>query len=423
MTAYVLANGDSAGETSWLDAVERFTQGDGPIPDADRLAWIAYEKGNMDAAARWLKRADTNGYYAKWVQSKLYQRNGKFAEAASTLEALRTGLGEKDKWPMADADGGFPDIVPAREEVSAEIGFAKFAQGDYPNAFVAMLEGNAWADAAYLGERVMTPEELEKAIAALGQAGDHVTPDLLKSAHSLYARRLARSGAWEKALPFFSDDETKAAAKKTSEALAKAHDTSLPLREHAQALYDAAELVREHGMDLIGAELEPDWYLDFGSFEHDLTRMGPQDALAPASTEERERVAKTAILPAKRYHYRYLAADMMWECAQLLPNNDTLTAEALYTGGTYLQNRDPQAADRFYKALVRRNPNLAIAKEADALRWFPEEFTDVVLYKARPPHISKRRLALGLGVGAAGMVLLGIGATLVVRKRKPAPTA
>ncbi|HEY1082668.1 MAG TPA: hypothetical protein VGE29_10420 [Prosthecobacter sp.] len=34
--------------------------------------------------------------------------------------------------------------------------------------------------------------------------------------------------------------------------------------------------------------------------------------------------------------------------------------------------KDPQTADRFYKAMVRRNPNVPLAQEADKKRWFPE---------------------------------------------------
>lgn len=63
----------------------------------------------------------------------------------------------------------------------------------------------------------------------------------------------------------------------------------------------------------------------------------------------------------------------MWRCAQLLPDNDELTAEALYRGGTFLMNRDPKAADRFYKALVRRCGKLPLSRQADALHWFPPQ--------------------------------------------------
>jgi hypothetical protein len=54
-----------------------------------------------------------------------------------------------------------------------------------------------------------------------------------------------------------------------------------------------------------------------------------------------------------------------------LPANDAMTAQARYLGGTYLKKRAPKAANYFYKALVRRNPNLLIAQQANELHWFP----------------------------------------------------
>ena len=123
-------------------------------------------------------------------------------------------------------------------------------------------------------------------------------------------------------------------------------------------------------------------------------------------------------VPNRKDHFLYPAADLMWEAAALLPNNDVLTARALYKGGMWLRYRDPPAADRFYKALVRRNPNLAVAREADRLRWFPKEFDERVLYTPRPPSWLRGRRGLLLAVlgGAAGLCALA-GAVALVRRR------
>ena len=56
-----------------------------------------------------------------------------------------------------------------------------------------------------------------------------------------------------------------------------------------------------------------------------------------------------------------------------MPNDDVHTAAVLCTAGKWLAPDDPVAADRFYKALVRRNRGLPIGEEADALRWFPRD--------------------------------------------------
>lgn len=124
------------------------------------------------------------------------------------------------------------------------------------------------------------------------------------------------------------------------------------------------------------------------------------------------------------YDEDYLFADLLWEAATLLPNNDLLTAEALYTGGKCLRYRDPPAADRFYKALVRRNPNLAVAREADRLRWFPQEFDERVLYTPRPPSWlrGKRGLLLAVLASAAGLCALAGAVVFVRRKTSKTPS-
>ncbi|MDB6031606.1 MAG: hypothetical protein JWM16_1944 [Verrucomicrobiales bacterium] len=65
------------------------------------------------------------------------------------------------------------------------------------------------------------------------------------------------------------------------------------------------------------------------------------------------------------------SAILAWKAAQLLPNNQDETARALCMGGSWIKNIDPNAADIFYKALVRRCRKTAMGNEADRLRWFP----------------------------------------------------
>ncbi len=62
--------------------------------------------------------------------------------------------------------------------------------------------------------------------------------------------------------------------------------------------------------------------------------------------------------------------------AQLMPNNTDETARALCTAGTWLKDRDPEGADQFYKALVRRCRKTAMGQQADVLRWFPAQSID-----------------------------------------------
>ncbi|HEX6861977.1 MAG TPA: hypothetical protein VF414_04125, partial [Thermoanaerobaculia bacterium] len=82
-------------------------------------------------------------------------------------------------------------------------------------------------------------------------------------------------------------------------------------------------------------------------------------------------VQRNRASPWKRFHYRYRAADLAWEAAGLLPAGEE-KAGMLATAGSWLGARDPQAAQRFYKQLVRCCGNTELGREADELRWFPE---------------------------------------------------
>jgi len=75
--------------------------------------------------------------------------------------------------------------------------------------------------------------------------------------------------------------------------------------------------------------------------------------------------------PEERFHYRYLAASLAWEAAKLLPDNSDETARVLCIAGSWLKRRDPETAELFYKALVRRCRKTAIGRQADRMRWFP----------------------------------------------------
>src|SRR5205823_3426596 len=73
-----------------------------------------------------------------------------------------------------------------------------------------------------------------------------------------------------------------------------------------------------------------------------------------------------------RFHYRYQAAFLALDAAKLLPDNSDETARILCIAGSWLKNRDPQTADLFYKALVRRCRKTVLGAEADRKRWFPQ---------------------------------------------------
>jgi hypothetical protein len=98
----------------------------------------------------------------------------------------------------------------------------------------------------------------------------------------------------------------------------------------------------------------------------------PIKLLPPVTAAEKKRL-KSNITPAlHRYHADYIAADLGWRAAQLMPDNDEQTAKVLNTAGSWLKNGDDKAADRFYQAIERRCAKTKIGEQAIKRHWFVE---------------------------------------------------
>jgi hypothetical protein len=440
VTAWICSRPDlSKGvRQEWLYLADRLPK-DVQVIGAEKLAWLAYQCGEMESAVRWLKCSQPDAPHAQWVRAKLLLREGKIEEGTAILEELAR-LSVAEEWNFINADLR----VPAADVLMGEIAGGMLMDNRYEEALKALLLAGNWGDAAYIAERIMTLGELRRFVRKYKTDGELVrkpvrnliddeegeetqTTSWIDLVEHLLARRLARSGQWDKAALHYPAENysvyvwqgylqrentpsLEEQAVSVSEHLKGAHDLSLLPGERARHLYEAAKIIREDGMDLLGTELAPDWRLFRGDdyFDDSEILMWGEKVLTPKAIA---RIAKSAIEMDKRFHYRYVAANLMKQCADLLPKNNVLAAEALYLGGKYLEKRDPEAADPFYKALVRRNPNLLIAQKADKLRWFPSEFTDAVIYTPSKWHgLSRKRvlfllLCITPPVFLAGMVV------------------
>jgi hypothetical protein len=155
-------------------------------------------------------------------------------------------------------------------------------------------------------------------------------------------------------------------------------DLTLSDKERLHGYWKAAETLRYYGIDLLGTELEPDWVVANGLFQPpDVSskRFQPdKHTFLLFTAEEQERVSlhTQEIEPWKRWHYRYKSLDLYWEAVELMPDESDDTAKRIWDVGTWMKYKNPQAADRFYKALVNRCRTTWLGQEADRLRWFPK---------------------------------------------------
>jgi len=385
---------------AWLAAVE--AAGVKDVDSAERLALAAYQEGEFELAQRWIKRAH-NTPVAQWLQAKLYLRAGKIAPAAALFAQLADRLPVVPESEAANSTefadslhiptgGSYAhelDNSAARVRVVAELGVLELSRGEFAQALDALLRSAFWQDAAYVAERVLTTDELKTYVdqnwpREQGQTNAapiaDSSPKLMPHGYwgeirYLLARRLTRELRSREAREYFPTD-FQARFDELVAALDAGWNESLPAAQRAPALFAAAKIARANGMELLGTELAPDWHINDGDFDEGLTwQVRATNSLAAAanvaSPEEIRRAAGSTADPEARFHYRYQASFLAWEAAKLMPDNADETARVLCAAGTWLKGRDPETADLFYKALVRRCRSTAIGAQADRMRWFP----------------------------------------------------
>lgn len=365
------------------------------VEGSDRLAWVAYRSGDFAAAEAWLGRGSEKTPMGEWIRAKLLVRAGKLAEAKNLLESVRGNLpaGLIDEDDLYDAYDARADLA-ARPRASGELGFLRLAQGQFQEALIALLHGGYWADAAYVAERVLTLDELKnladrrytREIAAKYKpleegnsflyAGLADFPDERAAYQLRYllGRRLARSGRYPEAQDYLPAARREQLRDFTN-SLANGRNPARPGDERARSLLRAACLARYRGMALFGTEVDPDWFVNGGSYDSSpVYEIRSDKELHPhtrPTKEETTRVRASAVEPDKRYHYRFRAAFLGVEAASLFPEGSNDKAVTLAAAGTWIKALEPQSADPIYKLLVRCCAKTQVGKEAARIKWFP----------------------------------------------------
>lgn len=381
VTAYFISRHEArwfdrstGGEEDWASALRDANVRE--LPEADRLAWLAYDAGLFPLAWQWIELAEQDSPEAQWVRAKLALRGGNLQAGEKSLRAALASprLAEEH-----------------RVRVAAELSRVCLARDDFAGALSASLKGGHWEDVAFVAERVMSLGELtqyldseELPVPAPSTSYWLAKKDLRARLHHLAARRLVRAGKTELAERYFPP-ELRVTFRHYVGAVKLGFDVTQPDVTRAGAFWHAAEVIHQHGMELLGTELEPDWAIWEGEFN--LTpsvqqrRAGIQkdeakQSLFRPTALESERLEKQPG-PEKRFQYRYRAAELAWWAASLSPNDSEETARMLATAGGWLKYRDPEAAKPFYQALVIRCGNTPLGRAAAEVHWFPKPKADL----------------------------------------------
>ena len=380
-----LASYGGGNASGWLDALETANVYD--LSKADYFALTAYQAGDFSGASRWLERAQKDSLVSLWVKAKLLMRDGSLNQAAATFSELVRQFPDAGEYPVVKDffwnPSWYPDYIPILQRIGGERATLQMARGDYIDALNLLLRNDYWLDAAYVAERVLTIGELKKYVdanwppAALPHSAAARAWEPLNEAglsiRWLLGRCLLRENRFTEARDYFPTDLLPVFDTYV-ENLRTGRDKTKPASERANALATAARTIRSNGMKLAGSECDPDWGFYEGDYDTDWTfsaRMHNVEAKPFVTDDERKRMQRPVAKPDKRFHYRYVASDLAWEAAALMPDNTDETARFLCEAGGWLKYRDPQAANRFYVALVKRCRKTDLGRQADAKRWFP----------------------------------------------------
>lgn len=384
----------------WLKALESSKLPSDPL--VEPLALGAYRRGLFDLCSSYLRLAPTESLNRAWLASKCAFREGDLEKAYEELTLAARLFPDQDK-PMTDQTASSETEVHhglwlPHQRLWGELGMLTLQRGDYLEAMKTLLNAGYWMDGAYIAEQVLTSSELQAFIdqeystdrqpyeldesTQWGRAytmGEPWPKEILEGQlRYLLARRLTREGQFEKALDDYPNS-IKPIHLERMQAIRSGGDPSLSLELRAKALWKAARLTRYQGMELMGTELAPDWSLHQGNFQDGVSTEGRQQYLAShqlkPTAEEKARTENSHPKPNQRWHYRHVAANLAWEAIAWMPDDKTATAEALCEAGGWLKDKDPEAADRFYKALVTRCSTTALGQAAAQLRWFPPPST------------------------------------------------
>jgi hypothetical protein len=269
-----------------------------------------------------------------------------------------------------------------------DLGSLQVGRADFVTAARLFVNVRNCDDAVYLAEGVLTLPELKKFIQELPEKPKpdeqnpevESTEDLRQTFSAVVGRRLVRSGKFAEARPYFAEPEQKALDDYVG-LLKIGNDTRGSKKARADALWKAAKLIADHEghalLDydlpaamagrLAGRDVEPAEV----AFSAGKISYGEPIEFIPSVTAAEKKRLKSNISPAlHRYHADYIAADLAWRAAQLMPDNDEQTATVLNTAGSWLKNGDDKAADRFYQAIERRCAKTKLGQEAIKRHWF-----------------------------------------------------
>jgi len=396
-------NSDFGPSTRWLKAVHEAHLS--TVDDAEYLGWVAYMVGRYAEAQRWLDLCRYDTPAADWLRAKLELRSGRIKDAARNMEKAWSIVRNPSAYTGWTGPGGVGGTYKESEWnmtmeqwATGDLGAVRLLRSDFVQALDTFLKGGLWDDAAYVGERVLTTDELQDYVESLPPPAAVAKPpggtvvttgstDTAAALRYLLGRRLVREQSYATAERYLLPPYAKL-VEKYAQALKDGANETLQKEQREEAFSTAAWLARFDGMEMMGSEVAPDDFQTGGAFpsiEVARNRISGQDVedtdgkdvtvpmpILPGRAEVR-RLKENRIRPDVRFHYRVIAASLAMRAAAFMDDNTEELADALNTAGMWASDRDDKLGDRFYGVIEERCAATKIGKDVIAQHWFVDE--------------------------------------------------
>lgn len=364
------------------------------LRSADIRACHAYRKGDITLARQYISQLEKPTLLSLYIEAKLARHTGniflatkklqqwlKMAENASPVE--KTSLvNVKDYW------GDYHTNV--EKDVYGLLGSALVMRHDFQEAAEFLYRANSTTDVTKILEHYFTLSEAAEFVAKLG---DSATDQELKY---LVSRRAFRENNFELAQKYMPENEHQH-LKDYVAFMEQGNNKKLDPDSRAIAFYNAAKILRYHGMELAGTQDAPDYFpggsgtgLPYDncavSKKEDKCHFNPitgtwdkicdkhwplhqSDSIFSFPGFNAPRNYST-VHPAQRFHYRHRAALLAMKAGKIAADDD-LRAIIYIFGGNCMRKTSLPEADIFYKMLVNECKKSLLSKLADRQRWFP----------------------------------------------------
>lgn len=347
---------------------------------SDRLAALAYRNGDYTLSKLLLADAPESGL-GEWLHAKLALREGGIPLATRYYARAAKYFPDEETPgnPQTQSNAYRDDQVKVTScRIASEHAILALKRDDYQQAMALLYQGKDiyWADLADVAESVLTLQELKAFVDKNVPAPAHplvledypdnydgfVSPAVIPAdvkLRALLARRLVRNGQYQQAVAYFDIPDYRRAAQNLADLKSKARQKNISKRERAQAQYEAAQLLRNYGIELAAYEMYPDYAITSGQYStlYDVSYEGNWFG-------KYESPRFNNAIPAKNLHflhYRWRAAEWAERSADLLHPKTQAWAAVLCNAANWVGARDPKASRALYLRYVKNGKSFAWA--------------------------------------------------------------